>query len=81
MIFEVRRCWLTGILSVLVFDATNTLGWYDRVRGFVEPGRLNRTIGPKSVYPSMLRGVASWSYRQQRSCMKGRLITLVLATS
>jgi hypothetical protein len=81
MTSEVRRCWLTGILSVLVFDATHTLEWYDRIRGFVEPGQLNRTVGPESVYPRMLRGVVPWSYGQQRSCMKGRLITLVLATS
>jgi hypothetical protein len=31
MISEVRRCWLTGILSVLVLNGAHTLEWYDCV--------------------------------------------------
>ena len=79
MISEVRRCWLTGILSVLVLNEAHTLEWYDRVRGFVQPGRSNQMVDSGSVYAGTLRGVTSWSYGQQPRYMKGWSITLVTA--
>jgi hypothetical protein len=78
MTFEGQRCWLTGILNVLVLNAVRNLSSGRIVLGALW-AKLVERIEPLSLeaYAGTSRVVASWSCGRQRKYMKEWPVALV----